>query len=105
MQPLTELSIHVGFAAARAVGEYDGVDLRRCRTRFSATGRTSPEPATRTGAAFLCGRFDPAARRHLAFRDLGPIARETLRREFCDVYIEHVTGAGRHQRGIWVGLR
>ena len=50
-------------------------------------------------------RFDPTARRHLAFRDSGPIARETLRREFCDVYIEHVTGPGRNQPGIWVGLR
>jgi len=93
------------FAAARTPAEYDAADqavsdtMQRYWTNFARTGDPNgpglpPWP-----------RFDPATRRHLAFTDSGAVARDALRRKFCDLYIEHVTGPGRNQPGIWVGKR
>jgi para-nitrobenzyl esterase len=91
------------FAGARQPAQYDATDqavsetMQRYWTNFAKTG--DPNGAGLTPWP----KFDPQARRHLAFTDAGPVAREALRREFCDVYIEHVTGAGKDQAGIWVG--
>jgi para-nitrobenzyl esterase len=93
------------FAAARVPAEYGAADqavsdtMQRYWTNFARTGDPNGTGLPAWPA------FDPSARRHLAFTDAGAIARDALRREFCDVYIEHVTGPGRNQPGIWVGLR
>jgi para-nitrobenzyl esterase len=91
------------FAGARGPVEYGAGDealsdtLQRYWTNFARTG----DPNGTDLPAWP--NFDSAARRHLAFTDSGASARGTLRREFCDVYIEHVTGPGQDQPGIWVG--
>ncbi|HEX2456987.1 MAG TPA: carboxylesterase/lipase family protein [Vicinamibacterales bacterium] len=93
------------FAAARVPAEYGAADqavsdtMQRYWTNFARTGDPNGTGLPAWPA------FDPSARRHLAFTDAGAIARDALRREFCDVYIEHVTGPGRNQPGIWVRLR
>ena len=35
-------------------------------------------------------KFDATARGYLEFTDEGPVAREGLRRPFCDLYLENV---------------
>jgi para-nitrobenzyl esterase len=35
-------------------------------------------------------RFDPAARGFIEFTDNGPVAREGLRRPFCDIYVDNI---------------
>jgi para-nitrobenzyl esterase len=35
-------------------------------------------------------QFDPATRAFLAFEDVGPVAKEGLRRSFCDLFIENL---------------
>jgi len=93
------------FAAGRVPAEYDATDravsetMQRYWTNFARTGNPNGTGLPAWPA------FDPAARRHLAFTDSGAVGRDALRREFCDVYIEYVTGPGRNQPGIWVGRR
>jgi para-nitrobenzyl esterase len=93
------------FTGARAAAQYDATDesvseaMQRYWTNFAKNGEPNG-----TGLV-VWPKYDTQAGRHLAFTDSGPVARDALRREFCDVYIEHVTGAGRNQPGIWVGLR
>jgi para-nitrobenzyl esterase len=35
-------------------------------------------------------KFDPASRAYIQFTDAGPIAKEGLRRAYCDLFIENV---------------
>src|SRR5262249_35252560 len=93
------------FAGARSPAQYDATDqavsetMQHYWTNFAKTGDPNGTGLT------AWPKFDRQARRHLAFTDAGPVAREALRREFCDVYIDHVTGAGKDQPGIWVGRK
>jgi len=35
-------------------------------------------------------KFDPSSRPYIQFTDAGPIAKEGLRRAYCDLFIENV---------------
>jgi para-nitrobenzyl esterase len=56
--------------------------IERYWTNFAKTG--NPNDATLP----LWPKFEPRSRAYIEFTDLGPIAREGLRRPFCDLYIE-----------------
>ena len=58
--------------------------LQQYWTSFAKTG--SP------GAAGLSQwpKFDSTARGYIEFTDSGPVAREGLRRPFCDLYVDNV---------------
>jgi para-nitrobenzyl esterase len=43
-------------------------------------------------------RFDGSSRRFLQFADSGPIAKEALRRTFCDLFIDNVKRLGPYDR-------
>jgi len=56
--------------------------IERYWTNFAKTG--NPNDATLP----LWPKFEPGSRAYIEFTDAGPIAREGLRRAFCDLYIE-----------------
>ncbi len=67
-------------AVDRAVSEA----MQQYWTNFAKTGNPNG------GSLPQWPRFDVASRAYIEFRDAGPVAREGLRRPFCDLYIEHV---------------
>ena len=59
--------------------------------RCSNTGRTSPRRVTLTGVRSpKWPKFDPAARAYMDLTANGPVVREGLRREACDLFIENI---------------
>jgi len=69
---------------------YDAVDhgisdaMQQYWTNFAKTGNPSG------GTLPQWPKFDPASRAYIEFTDAGPVAREGLRRPFCDLFIENV---------------
>jgi para-nitrobenzyl esterase len=59
-------------------------------TNFAKTGNPSPAGSTLP----RWPKFDASARAYMEFTDSGPVARESLRRPFCDLYVDNAKRLG-----------
>ena len=78
-----------GGANYTAVDREISAAMQQYWTNFAKTG--DPNGVVKvTSRLPLWPKFDPAARGYIEFTDQGPVARDGLRRPFCDVYLENV---------------
>jgi para-nitrobenzyl esterase len=73
-----------GKAPYTAVDQDISAALQQYWTNFAKTGNPNG------GGVPQWPRFDSTARGYIEFTDSGPVAREGLRRPFCDLYVENV---------------
>jgi para-nitrobenzyl esterase len=83
-----------GASKYTAVDREISAAMQRYWTNFARTG--SPDGVPNSSAPDAAAgfphwpKFDATARGYLEFTDEGPVAREGLRRPFCDLYVENV---------------
>ena len=78
-----------GGANYTAVDREISAAMQQYWTNFAKTG--DPNGVVKvTSSLPLWPKFDPAARGYIEFTDQGPVARDGLRRPFCDLYLENV---------------
>ena len=58
--------------------------MQRYWTNFAKTGNPN------SGQLPKWPKFDPSTRGYIQFTDAGPVAKQGLRRPYCDVFIENV---------------
>lgn len=74
----------VSYVFGRAGANVTSTAMQQYWTNFAKTGDPNG------GSLPKWPRFDRAARGYIEFLDDGPVAREGLRRAFCDLYVENV---------------
>ena len=73
-----------GFLPSSAVDKQISETMQQYWTNFAKTGDPN-------GAGLpVWPKFDPSSRQYIQFTDAGPIAKEGLRRVYCDLFIENV---------------
>jgi len=60
--------------------------IQRYWTNFARTGNPN------SGSLPHWSKFDPSARAYIDFTANGPVMREGLRRQACDLFIENIKG-------------
>jgi len=71
-------------ARASAVDAQVSEVMQRYWTNFAKSGNPNSDSLP------AWPKFDPSSRAYIQFTDAGPIAKEGLRRPYCDLFIENV---------------